>query len=125
MSDKDPGSRLRWRIKPGAQNSNADALSRINALANESNESDELNSDMKLKILQENHASIHGGHRGMNKTYEAIKMHYQWPHMRKEIEEYIKTCAKCQLNETLRPKKRAPMEITTTARNLLKSVRWT
>jgi len=45
----------------------------------------------------------------MNKTYEAIKRHYQWPNMKQEIEEYMKTCAKCQLNKTLRPKKRAPM----------------
>jgi len=52
MSFKDPGSRLmRWRIqlaeydykvvyKPGVQNSNADALSRIGSLAKESNEID-------------------------------------------------------------------------------------
>ena len=97
MSVKDPGSRLlRWRIKleeydyetvykPGVQNSNADALSRIGALAKESSDSDELDPDTKLKMLQENHDSILGGHRGMNKTYEAIKRHYKWPNMRREI----------------------------------------
>jgi len=74
MSVKDPGSRLlRWRIKlaeydyeivykPGVQNSNADALSRIGALAEESGDSDEIDSDTKSKILQENHDSILGGH---------------------------------------------------------------
>ena len=84
MSVKDPGSRLlRWCIKleeynyeivykPGVQNSNADALSRIGALASEGNDSDEIDSDMKLKILQENHDSILGVHRGMNKTHESI-----------------------------------------------------
>jgi transposase InsO family protein len=51
----------------------------------------------------------------MNKTYEAINEHYHWPNMREEIEEYIKKCTKCQLNKTLRPKKKAPMQITTTA----------
>ena len=101
--------------KPGVQNSNADALSRINALTKEGRDGDEIDPDTKTKILQENHDSILGGHRGMNKTYEAIKEHYQWPNMKKEIE-YVKACAKCQLNKTLRPKKRAPMEITTTAR---------
>jgi len=51
MSVKDPGSRLRWRIKleeydceivykPGVQNSKADALSRIGAFAKESSDSD-------------------------------------------------------------------------------------
>jgi hypothetical protein len=128
MSVKDPGSRLlRWRIqleeydyeivyKPGVQNSNADALSRINTLA-EGSESNEIDQDMKVKLLQENHDTVLGGHRGMNKTYEAIKVHYQWPNMKREVEEDVKQCAKCQLNKTLRPKKRAPMEITTTARH--------
>jgi len=63
MSVKDPGSRLlRWRIKleeydyelvykPGVQNSNADALSRIGALAKESSDSGEIDPDTKLKIL--------------------------------------------------------------------------
>jgi len=68
-------------------------------------------------MLQENHDSILSGHRGMNKTYEAMKRHYKWPKMRREIEEYVKTCAKYQLHKTLRPKKRTPMEITTTARH--------
>ena len=98
------------------QNSNADALSRLNALVKEGSDWDEIDPDTKIKILQENHHSILGGHRGMNKPYEAIEIHYQWPNMKKEIEEYVKTCAKCQLNKTLRPKKRVPMEITTTAR---------
>jgi hypothetical protein len=48
----------------------------------------------------------------MNKTYEAIKRYYQWPKMKKEVEEYVKKCAKCQLYKTLRPKGKAPIEIT-------------
>jgi hypothetical protein len=70
---------------------------------------------MKSKILQESHCSILGGHRGMNKTYEAIKQHYYWPNMKGEIEECVRRCNKCQLNKTLRPKTKAPMEITTIA----------
>jgi hypothetical protein len=41
--------------------------------------------------------------------------------MEKEVEEYIKKCAKCKLNKTLRPKREAPMGITT-ARHLLENV---
>jgi len=97
MSVKDPGSRLmRWRIqlaeydyeivyKPGVQDSNADALSRIGTLAKEGSEIDETGPHIKVKILQENQDSIVGGHRGMNTTYEAIKRYYQWPNMRKEV----------------------------------------
>jgi hypothetical protein len=72
---------------------------------------------MKVKILQENHDLIHGGHGGMNKTYEAIKRYYQWLNMKREVEEYVKKCAKCQLDKTLRLKRKAPMEIMTTARH--------
>jgi hypothetical protein len=129
MSVKDPGSRLmRWCIqledydyeivhKPGVQNSNANALSRIGTFAKEGGEFDEIDPDMKFKILQENHDSILGGHRGMNKTYEATKRYYKWPNMKNEVAEYVKKCAKCQLNKVLRPKRKAPMEITTTARH--------
>jgi len=132
MSVNVPGSRLlRWRIKlveyyyeivyePGVQNSNEDALSRIVEIAKENNDCNEIVSDTKSKILQENHDSILGGYRGMNKIYEAIKMHYQWPNMEREIEEYVKACAKCQVNKTLWSKKEAPMEITTTTRHPFK-----
>jgi transposase InsO family protein len=37
--------------------------------------------------------------------------------MRKDVEEYVKKCAKCQMNKTLKPRKRVKMEITTTARH--------
>jgi len=75
------------------------------SLAKGSSEIGEIDPDTKAKILQE------------NKTYEAIKRDYQWPNMKKEVVEYVKKCAKCQLNKTLRPKGKAPMEITTTARH--------
>jgi transposase InsO family protein len=99
----------------GGQNTNADALFRVNALKKEGSEPDERDADMKAKILQENHDSILG-HRGMNKTYEAIRRHYQWPKMKREVEEYVKRCTKCQLNKALRPRGRTPIEITTTAK---------
>ena len=51
----------------------------------------------------------------MNKTYEAIRRHYQWPNMKRELE-YVKRCTKCQLNKALTPRGKAPIEITTTAK---------
>jgi hypothetical protein len=92
-SVKDPGSMLlMWRIhheeydyeivyKQGARNANANALSRISTFEKESCASGEMDSNLKAYILHENHDSNLGGHRGMNKTYEAIKRH-QWPNMR-------------------------------------------
>lgn len=35
----------------------------------------------------------------------------------KEVEEYVKKGTRCQLNKTLRPKRKAPVEITTKARH--------
>jgi hypothetical protein len=35
--------------------------------------------------------------------------------MRWDIEEYVKQCKSCQVNKTLKPKRKAPMEITSTA----------
>jgi hypothetical protein len=129
MNVKDPGSRLiRWRIKleeydyeivykKGALNTNADALSRINSMEKQegNNENQEIGEDRKKQILYEYHDAPLGGHRGMNKTYQSIKSNFSWPNMKKEIEEYIKACKKCQVNKLLSPRKRAPMEITTTA----------
>jgi len=51
----------------------------------------------------------------MNKTYRAIKSWYTWPKMRRGIEEYVKQCKSCQVNKTLKPNRKAPMEITSTA----------
>jgi hypothetical protein len=129
MNVKDPGSRLlRWRIqleeydyeiiyKKGAQNTNADALSRINTLIKEESEevTENIGEDKKKQILYEYHDAPLGGHRGMNKTYIAIEIRFSWPNMKKEIEEYVKRCKSCQMNKLLSPKGRAPMEITTTA----------
>ena len=56
-----------------------------------------------------------GSHRGMNKTYRAIKSQYSWPNVRRDVEEYVKQCRSCQVNKMLTPKHKALMEITTTA----------
>jgi len=118
---------LRWRIhlaeydyeivyRRGSQNTNADALSRIGSVVSkEDDRSDEFDEDRKRQILYEFHDAPVGGHRGMNKTYRAIKSQYFWPNMRREFEEYLKECRSCQVNKMLTPKHKAPIEITTIA----------
>jgi hypothetical protein len=129
MNVKDPGSRLlRWRIKleeydyeiihkKGTLNTNADALSRISNVAREDKEQPEkeISEERKKQILYEYHDAPLGGHRGMNRTYQAIKNNFTWPNMRQEIETYVKGCRGCQVNKMLGPKGKVPMEITTTA----------
>jgi transposase InsO family protein len=70
----------------------------------------------RKEILYEFHDSPVGGHRGMNKTYRPIKSHYTLPNMKREVEEYVKQCRSCQVNKTLTPKHKAPMEINTAAK---------
>ena len=132
MIIKDPGSRLlRWRIRleeydyevvyrKGALNTNADALSRISSFTEEKGAPEKkrervVDAETKATILYENHDSPGGGHRGMNKTFKEIRERYEWPDMKGEIEQYVKRCKSCHLNKNLSPRRKAPMEITTTA----------
>jgi len=49
----------------------------------------------------------------MNKTFREIRRKYEWPNMKRDIENYIKKCQSCQVNRTLGPQYKARMEITT------------
>src|SRR6185295_10708931 len=58
-----------------------------------------------LKILKENeieailymtHDHPTGGHFGVTSTYNKIKEKYYWKGMKNDIEEYIRTCKRCQ-----------------------------
>ena len=127
MNVKDPGSRLMpWKIqlaeydyeivhKRGSQNTNADALSRIGSVGKVKELIDVPDQNTRQQVLYEFHDSLVGGHRGMNKTYRAIKSQYTWPKMMREVEEYVKQCKSCQINKILIPRHKAPMEITTTS----------
>jgi hypothetical protein len=103
--------------KRGALNTNADVLSRIHELSLEdkTKSETEIDEERKRQILYEYHDAPLGGHRGMNKTYKAIKEKYSWPNMKQGIESYIKRCKSCQVNKMLRSRGKVPMEITTTA----------
>jgi hypothetical protein len=133
MSVKDPGSRLlRWRIKleehdyeiifkKGIFNTNTDALSRVGRLVADKEVTEEKRQQItddktRATILYEYHDSPMGGHREMNKTFREIRKKYEWPNMKRDIENYVKKCRSCQINKTLGLRHRAPMEITTTAR---------
>jgi hypothetical protein len=94
--------------KLGAQNGNADALSRINAMVTRVCSSGRLDEKKKAEILREYNDSVLRGHRGMNRTYEAIKDNYSWENMRKKIEENVKKYENCETNKLLRPRKRVP-----------------
>jgi hypothetical protein len=52
--------------------------------------------ELKLTILKEMHNVAYDGHPGYQKTVAAVKSHYFWPGLKKEITEYIASCMECQ-----------------------------
>jgi transposase InsO family protein len=125
---KDPSSRLlRWRLKleefdylivykPGVRNTNADALSRIamTRISQVAKDDSEISKEERNKILQEFHEQPVGGHLGMNRTYERIRLYTSWPGMKQEIEDYIRQCDVCQKNKITQRKTKLPLQITDT-----------
>ena len=69
--------------KSGSQNTNVDALSRIGSVGKIKEQTDHPNENTRRQILCEFHDAPVGGHRGINKTYCAIKSQYTWPKMRR------------------------------------------
>jgi hypothetical protein len=52
--------------------------------------------ELKLTILKEMHNVTYVGHPRYQKTVAAVKSHYFWPGLKKEIVEYIARCMECQ-----------------------------
>jgi hypothetical protein len=114
MNVKDTGSRLlRWRIQLDEydyeitynrrfQNTNADASSRTGSVIAETKGNTKLD-ETKTQVLYEFHDAPVGGHRGMNKTFRAVKSRYTWLNMRRDVEGYVKQCKSCQVDKTLKP----------------------
>ena len=73
------------------RNTNADALSRITMtrLSPVAKNNSEITKEKRRKILQEFHEQPIGGHLGMNRTFDRIKLYTSCPGMKQEIENYI------------------------------------
>jgi hypothetical protein len=126
---KDPSSRLlRWRLiledyenevvyKKGCNNINADAFSRIHAAevcTNRQATDPEPTKERRLAISRVMHDNPIGGHLGMNRTYDRVKLFTSWPGIKQELEEYIRRCETCEKNKITQNKTKLPIKITTT-----------
>lgn len=117
---KDPGSRLmRWKLlleqydyeiihKAGKRNVNADALSRYPV----TNYCYEVSIENREQIIKEMHECPFGGHQGVNRTVERIKLYTSWPNMVDDVTKFIKACKTCQLNKVTQLPIKQPLIIT-------------
>jgi hypothetical protein len=126
FSVKDPSSRLlRWRLKleeyeyevvykKGSSNTNANAFSRIHVTEEYTvGQETRLTKEEKQAIFEEMHDKPVGGHLGMNRIYDRMKLFTTWPGMKQELEQYIRQCETCQKNKITQKKTKMSMKITT------------
>ena len=76
----------------------------------------------RIKIFEENHDGVTGGHSGETKTYERVRENFYWPGMREEIRKYVKTCESCQKKKLARIKTKQPMQITDTPKRVFEKI---
>lgn len=93
---------IAWKLDKEIILYNADA-ERINVSKNEIE-----------TILYEFHDAPLGGHVGAKRMHKKIALLYEWPNMRRDIENYVKQCDACQRNKIWSQNK-IPMKITTTS----------
>jgi hypothetical protein len=43
-------------------------------------------------VIQMHHDKVFAGHQGIKRTRDLLKLHYYWPNMNKDVEEYVKEC---------------------------------
>jgi hypothetical protein len=70
--------------------------------------------ERKLKIISEMHDCPVGGHQGINRTIERIKLYLYWPGMEQEVVQYIKQCKICQVKKKTQKNIKMPLTITDT-----------
>lgn len=65
-------------------------------------------------LLKEAHYLPTGGHIGINRMYNTLRLRYYWPNMKKQITTLVNSCPVCQKckSQAMPP---CPLEITTTA----------
>jgi len=62
--------------------------------------------NLRQKIIQEAHDSLYSGHFGTAKTAHRLLKQFYWPEIRKDVEDYCRSCILCQRNK---PANRKPI----------------
>ncbi|VFQ74456.1 unnamed protein product [Cuscuta campestris] len=53
-------------------------------------------SDLRLELLKEYHASHTGGHTGVHRTFQRLAQSFYWPKMRADVRRFVASCQTCQ-----------------------------
>ncbi|KAF4546986.1 Transposon Tf2-5 polyprotein-like protein 3 [Elsinoe fawcettii] len=59
-------------------------------------------SALRAQLLRMHHDGVYAGHFGKYKTFNLISRKYFWDSMRKDVEQYVQTCAVCQRRKARR-----------------------
>jgi hypothetical protein len=113
---------MRWKLlleeynyeieyRPGERNCNADCLSRYPIHCLNVNTED-ISKERKQKIISEMHNCPIGGHQGIQRTIQRIKLYLSWPGLDQDVTQYIKRCIICQLNKDTRLDIKLPLTTT-------------
>ena len=51
---------------------------------------------LRAKIISEHHETLMAGHFGIRKTLARVQERFRWAGMKKEVEEFVRTCDACQ-----------------------------
>jgi transposase InsO family protein len=54
---------------------------------------------LRGELLREAHDAVISGHLGMDKTMERLARVAYWPHMERDVRQYVRTCDACQRNK--------------------------
>jgi hypothetical protein len=54
-------------------------------------------SELKSLLLRDFHETPSAGHPGVQRTCDALKMHFYWPHLFEDVRACIASCRHCQL----------------------------
>ena len=65
--------------------------------------------NLRLLLLQSCHDHHLAGHPGVTKTVQVLRRRYYWPNMSADVYRYVRACASCRRNKTVRHKPYGPL----------------
>ena len=65
--------------------------------------------NLRLLLLQSCHDHHLAGHPGVTKTVQVLRRRYYWPNMSADVYRYVRACASCRRNKTVRHKTYGPL----------------